>query len=80
MSILGIDIGTTRIKAIAFRDDGTILASAHEEYGLIYPKPNFVEFDTIPMWNKVFNVIRAINSSPEVKKDAVKAPGKEWFA
>ncbi|GAH99738.1 unnamed protein product [marine sediment metagenome] len=46
MSLLGIDIGTTGVKAIAFNEEGKVLASAYQKYELIYPKPHFVEFDT----------------------------------
>ena len=73
MSLLGIDIGTTGVKAIAFNEEGKVLASSYQEYDLIYPKPHFVEFDTIPMWNKIFDVIREINSYHIVKKDPVTA-------
>ncbi len=73
MSLLGIDIGTTGIKAIVFDEEGKVLASSYREYGLIYPKPHFVEFDAIPMWDKIFDAIKEINSCPEVKKDPVNA-------
>lgn len=73
MSLLGIDIGTTGVKAIAFSEEGNVLASAYQKYELIYPKPLFVEFDTIPMWDKIFGVIREINSCHMVKKDPITA-------
>jgi len=41
----GIDIGTTGTKAIAFSEDGKILAQAYNEYDLVFPKPKWVEFD-----------------------------------
>ena len=34
MSLLGIDVGTTGCKVIAFREDGTLLAQAYGEYPL----------------------------------------------
>ena len=40
MSIMGIDIGTTGTKAIAFSEDGKVLAQAYNEYDLVFPKPN----------------------------------------
>jgi len=73
MSILGIDIGTTGTKAIAFSEDGKALASSYSEYNLVFPQPNWVEFDVKDMWDKVFNVIREVNSKPQVKKDPVSA-------
>lgn len=71
MSILGIDIGTTGTKAIAFSEEGKILKSAYLEYKLISPKPGWVEFDVNLMWEKIFNVIRIVNSDDLVKKDPV---------
>src|SRR5438093_712581 len=45
MSILGLDIGTTGVKAVAFRDDGEFLASAYREYDLKSPRPGHLELD-----------------------------------
>jgi xylulokinase len=73
MSLLGIDIGTTGIKAIAFNEEGKKLADSYREYELVYPRPYAVEFDTIPMWDNIFDAIREINSSNAVKKDPVAA-------
>ena len=71
MSIMGIDIGTTGTKAIAFSEDGKILAQAYNEYDLVFPKPKWVEFDVKVMWEKVFDVIKRVNSSDVIKKDPV---------
>jgi xylulokinase len=73
MSIMGIDIGTTGTKAIVFSEDGKILAQAYDEYDLVFPKPNWVEFDVKVMWEKVFDVIKRVNSNDIVKKDPVSA-------
>ena len=46
MSILGLDIGTTGVKAVAFREDGDIndiIASAYREYDLESPQPGHLE-------------------------------------
>lgn len=73
MSLLGIDIGTTGTKAIAFSDEGEALASSYSEYNLVFPNPGWVEFDVDDMWKKIFNVIREVNFNPKVKKDPVTA-------
>ena len=39
MSLMGIDIGTTGTKAIAFSEEGKILANSYHEYNLLFPKP-----------------------------------------
>ncbi len=73
MSLMGIDIGTTGTKAMAFSEEGKVLGSSYSEYNLIFPKNNWVEFDVKEMWGKVFDVIKKVNSVPEAQKDPVKA-------
>jgi len=72
MSIMGVDIGTTGTKAIAFSESGKVIASDYKEYNLMFPKPGWVEFDTEDQWNKIFEVLKKVNNDPEVKKDPVK--------
>jgi len=71
MSIMGIDIGTTGTKAIAFSEEGKILAQAYNEYELLFPKPEWVEFDVKVMWERIFDVIKRVNNNDAVKKDPV---------
>ena len=73
MSILGLDIGTTGTKGIVFNEDGKQLATSYEEYSNIFPRPGWVEFDVSMMWDKIFSVIKDINSNPGVVKDPVTA-------
>ncbi|MBM3699730.1 MAG: hypothetical protein FJW68_02280 [Actinobacteria bacterium] len=79
MSLMGIDIGTTGTKAIVFNEDGSVLADSYSEYNLIFPKPGWVEFETGKQLEKIFNVIKDVNSSPEVKKDPVTALSVSTF-
>jgi len=73
MSLMGLDIGTTGTKAIAFSLDGKVLATDYKEYNLLFPNPGWVEFDTEDQWKKVFEVIKKVNNDPAVKKDPVTA-------
>ena len=43
--LAGIDIGTSGAKAIVFDLEGNPLATAYNEYGMIYPRPTWVEQD-----------------------------------
>jgi xylulokinase len=43
--IVGVDVGTTAVKAIAIDADGEILARAEESYPLSMPKPGWAEQD-----------------------------------
>jgi xylulokinase len=56
MSMLGLDIGTTGVKAVAFRGDGGLLASAYREYDLKSPRPGSLELDPL----EVLAAIRAV--------------------
>jgi xylulokinase len=43
--IVGIDVGTTAVKAIAVDEDGTVLTRAEESYPLSTPQPGWAEQD-----------------------------------
>lgn len=73
MSLMGIDIGTTGTKAIAFNEKGKVLASDYKEYNLVFPNPGWVEFNTEDQWSKIFDVLKKVNNDPEVIKDPVTA-------
>ncbi len=42
---IGIDIGTTATKTIAFSDTGTIMASESISYEMLHPQPDWSEQD-----------------------------------
>jgi xylulokinase len=46
MSTLGLDIGTTGCKAVAFNDSGRQLALAYREYPLLTPRAGWAELDS----------------------------------
>ncbi len=50
MSLLGLDIGTTGAKCVAFDLEGRIRASAYREYPLYYPQPGWAELDGDEVW------------------------------
>jgi xylulokinase len=43
--LVGLDIGTTGVKALAVAEDGRIVARAEEEYPLSIPRPGWAEQD-----------------------------------
>lgn len=71
MSLLGIDVGTTGCKVIAFREDGEILAQAYGEYPLIHPQPGWSELDSNVVWENVSNGIREV--AAQTKSDPIEA-------
>jgi xylulokinase len=71
MSLLGIDLGTTGCKAVAFDEDGRILASAYREYPLHFPKTGWIELDSNRVMKSAREVVR--EAASKVKKDPVRA-------
>lgn len=59
-SLLGIDLGTTGVKAALFAaDDGQVLASAFFEYPLLHPHPGWAEQNPADWWQATVSAIRA---------------------
>ncbi len=60
MSLLGLDIGITGCKAVAFSLSGDVLAQAYREYPLHQPQPGWMELDPTAVWAAVTAVIRHV--------------------
>jgi xylulokinase len=48
--LVGLDVGTTGVKAVAISPDGRMLAAASEEYALSTPHPGWAEQDPEDWW------------------------------
>jgi xylulokinase len=71
MSLMGLDIGTTGCKAVAFDESGNILAAAYREYPLVQPREDWVELQPELIWAKVQEILAEVNTL--VKADPVSA-------
>src|SRR5579863_6054171 len=71
MSLLGIDLGTTGCKAVAFDLDGRVLASAYREYPLQFPRPGWTQLDSNRVMRSAREVIR--EAAAKTRKDPVRA-------
>ncbi len=58
MSLIGLDIGTTGCKAIAFASDGTILGRAAREYPVLTPQADWAEQDAETVWQLAWDALR----------------------
>ena len=56
--ILALDQGTTSSRAIVFAEDGSVRASAQQEFRQIYPQPGWVEHDPDEIWTSQLRVAR----------------------
>ncbi len=71
MSLMGIDVGTTGCKVVAFDEDGAVLAQAGREYPLISPQAGWYELDPDQVWNFVCDCLREVNG--QLARDPVSA-------
>jgi xylulokinase len=55
--LIGIDVGTTGLKAVVANTDGTLLAQCSEEYPTAYPQPNWAEQDPEQWWRACCSVV-----------------------
>jgi len=61
MSLMGIDVGTTGCKVVAFDEGGIVLAGAGREYPLLSPNPGWYELDPEQVWSYIRECLRAVN-------------------
>ena len=59
-ALLGVDIGTTNCKAVAFSLDGAELAKASAATQTIYPRPDWAEFNPKTLWATLVSIIRSV--------------------
>lgn len=73
MSYLGVDIGTTGCKAVAFSDAGDQIALAYRDYPVTSPRPGWAELDPKLVLDRCFEVIR--EASAACSDDPVRSVG-----
>lgn len=71
MSLLGLDVGTSGCKAIAFNEEGTLLSGAYREYSLLHPEPGWAELDVNLLWKRIKEVILEVANG--TRSDPIKA-------
>jgi xylulokinase len=61
---VGIDVGTTGVKAVALAPGGEVLAVAEEEYALSLPRPGWAEQDPEDWWRASERALAALGVEP----------------
>ncbi len=69
MSLIGIDIGSSAVKVVAFAVDGTVLAQARREVPAYRPKPGYWEVDPRVSWGAAKSMLGAITTDPGLTQD-----------
>jgi len=72
---LGIDVGTTRVKAVAFNLEGEPLASSIAEYGILTPKPAWAEQKPEVWWRTLREVVHRLFKDCDVHPGDVRGLG-----
>ena len=79
MSLLGIDVGTTGCKAVAFDEDGRLLAMSYREHPLMHLQPDWSEVDPELIWSNVKELIGDVASktaSDPIQTAAISSMGE----
>jgi len=71
MSLLGLDVGTTGCKVVAFDESGAVLAKASREYPLLNPQPGYYELEPNRVWADICACLLEVNA--QVRHDPVSA-------
>jgi xylulokinase len=64
-ALVGLDVGTTGVKALAVSPDGEVLARAERGYGLSSPRPGWSEQDPEDWWRATQDALGALDL-PEI--------------
>ena len=73
--LLGIDVGTTGIKALVINASGDLLASATAEYPMYTPRPQWAEQEPEDWWQAAIKAIRQALESSHVEPGAIMGIG-----
>jgi xylulokinase len=75
-ALLGLDIGTQRVKGVVVGRDGRVLAQALREHGVSHPQPGWAEQDPErDWWEDGVAVIRELLAAPDVDVAQIAAVG-----
>lgn len=73
--ILALDQGTTSSRAILFARDGSVVATAQQEFTQHYPQPGWVEHDAEEIWQSQLAVARAVLRDNGISATQIAAVG-----
>ena len=62
--LVGLDVGTTGVKALALSPEGEVLARAEERYDLSTPHPGWAEQDPEDWWRAAERALAALGGEP----------------
>lgn len=72
---MGIDVGTSGVKAVLYAEDGVLVASASEGYAMYQPQNGWAEQNPEDWWEKTVLAIRRVLASSQVKPEEISGLG-----
>ena len=73
--LLGIDIGTSGVKAAVFDPDGRLMSLERQEYRFHHPNPGWSEIDPEAVWAGTVAAVRECVSRSGLEKERIRALG-----
>ena len=73
--LIGIDVGTSATKTVLFDEEGTVIASASKEYGMIQPQNGWAEQNPGDWKNAVLETLSEVRERSGVPAGAIKGIG-----
>ncbi|MBN2305784.1 MAG: xylulokinase, partial [Anaerolineae bacterium] len=70
--LLGIDLGTSSVKAVVIDEQGRVTKTGAHEYPIQSPRPGWAEQDTESWWDAT---VRAVRQATADTRDSIKAIG-----
>lgn len=69
--LLGIDIGTSKVKALIISSDGEIIATESEPYPIYSPNQGWSEQNPIDWWNSTKKAVKKIINKSDIDKSSL---------
>ena len=63
-TFIGLDVGTTGVKAVAVNVDGQVVDKAEEQYELLTPRPGWAEQDPEEWWGATQRALARLDGEP----------------
>ncbi|MEM7035016.1 MAG: FGGY family carbohydrate kinase [Chloroflexota bacterium] len=63
--LIGLDLGTTNIKALAFHTNGTIIAASNVLTPTHYPQPGWAHYEADEIWTAAISCLRQLTKQLE---------------
>ncbi|MGH2808198.1 MAG: xylulokinase, partial [Actinomycetota bacterium] len=62
MTLIGMDVGTTSVKAVKLSGDGEVVGKAAREYPFATPRPGWTEQDPVTWWDAARGVLDELDT------------------